>query len=121
MEPTSLAEMRRFVAEVLHDVAGVAARGETGQQVLLMASELATNAILHGGGREYDVDVTAIDGRVRVEVVDGSRRLGKLLAVGPDDERGRGLHIVAAFADRWGASTLGGGRKAMWFEVRVRP
>ncbi|MDQ0681629.1 anti-sigma regulatory factor (Ser/Thr protein kinase) [Streptomyces sp. B4I13] len=54
---------------------------------LLVASELSTNAILHGGGMTgFDVDV---DGRaVRVSVSDRSDRLP--VAVDPYDERGRG-------------------------------
>lgn len=69
-------------------------RGTTGcpydeealSDALLVASELTTNAILHGGGvTEYDVDV---DGpAVRVSVSDRSDRLP--VAVDPLDERGR--------------------------------
>nr|WP_234311927.1 ATP-binding protein [Streptomyces griseus] len=53
---------------------------------LLVASELTTNAILHGGGvTEYDVQV---DGQaVRVSVSDRSDRLP--VATDPFDERGR--------------------------------
>jgi anti-sigma regulatory factor (Ser/Thr protein kinase) len=53
---------------------------------LLVASELSTNAILHGGGMTgFDVDV---DGHaVRVSVSDRSDRVP--VAVDPYDERGR--------------------------------
>lgn len=53
---------------------------------LLVATELTSNAILHGGGvTGFDVDV---EGRsVRVSVSDRSDR--RPVAVGPFDERGR--------------------------------
>ncbi|MFF3849203.1 ATP-binding protein [Streptomyces sp. NPDC002328] len=82
------------------DVRGAVRRAVTGQRgttgrpydeealsdALLVASELTTNAILHGGGvTDYDVDV---DGpAVRVSVSDRSDRLP--VAVDPLDERGR--------------------------------
>jgi anti-sigma regulatory factor (Ser/Thr protein kinase) len=61
--------------------------GEEGlSDALLVASELSTNAILHGGGMTgFDVDV---DGHaVRVSVSDRSDRVP--VAVDPYDERGR--------------------------------
>ncbi|MFJ8361358.1 ATP-binding protein [Streptomyces sp. NPDC093984] len=40
----------------------------------------------------------------------------------PDDESGRGLTLVAALADDWGAEPRPGGiGKTVWFELPVRP
>lgn len=55
---------------------------------LLVASELTTNAILHGGGiTGFDVDVDADGQTVRVSVSDRSDRLP--VATDPFDEQGR--------------------------------
>ncbi|GAA3290840.1 hypothetical protein GCM10020295_06200 [Streptomyces cinereospinus] len=53
---------------------------------LLVASELTTNAILHGGG-VTGVDVDVVGREVRVSVSDRSDRLPELVA--PVDEQGR--------------------------------
>ncbi|MFI5979117.1 ATP-binding protein [Streptomyces sp. NPDC051452] len=68
---------------------------------LLVASELATNAVLHGGGiTGFDVDVDS--GGVRVSVSDGSDDVP--VAAAPVDERdrflpgGRGWPLVCRLA-----------------------
>ncbi|MGW1543520.1 ATP-binding protein [Streptomyces sp. NPDC002309] len=53
---------------------------------LLVASELTTNAILHGGG-VTGVDVDVVGHEVRVSVCDRSERLP--VTVTPTDEQGR--------------------------------
>src|SRR5262249_4773680 len=89
-----------------------------GSSPLLCASELATNAVLHGrsgrpGGR---VAVRAMlrAGRVRVEVEDegGPWRPGG----GQNGQSGRGLAIVGQLASRWGRDDYSG-RRTVWFEV----
>ncbi|MFJ1735176.1 ATP-binding protein [Streptomyces sp. NPDC088254] len=89
---------------------------------LLVASELTTNAILHGGGvTEYDVDV---DGpAVRVSVSDRSDRLP--VAVDPVDEQGRrrsggrGWPIVCRLARDVRVSDLPSGGKRITAVVPV--
>jgi PAS domain S-box-containing protein len=84
----------------------------------LLASEIVTNSVVHGGGGEDDwigLDVALSPGGVRVEVTDH----GPGFAVvperpDPEDTRGRGLFLVDALADRWGSAD-GGTR--VWFEV----
>jgi serine phosphatase RsbU (regulator of sigma subunit)/anti-sigma regulatory factor (Ser/Thr protein kinase) len=90
---------------------------DTLDTVRLLTSELVTNAIAHGDGL---VSMTAdYDGaRLRVEVRDESAerpepRDGPLLAEG-----GRGLHIVDALSDAWGASPSGRG-KSVWFWIDI--
>lgn len=39
----------------------------------------------------------------------------------PDAESGRGLLLVEALADRWGAAAGPYPRKTVWAEVKVRP
>ncbi|GAA1269272.1 ATP-binding protein [Kitasatospora nipponensis] len=86
------------------------------EDVLLLVSELVTNAAQHAGGaRELVLRGTA--GRLRVEVVDASpaapapRTPGRAGRPG-----GHGLFVVAALSREWGWAPHGPG-KAVWLEV----
>ncbi|MCX4644572.1 ATP-binding protein [Streptomyces sp. NPDC055059] len=93
----------------------------------LLASELLTNAHLHTTG-SYALRLTpsAVDPvRLRVAVWDASPQIPP--GFGPvrngdlppeSAEHGRGLHLVRACADAWGAYTLAGGHagKLLWAE-----
>ncbi|MDH6579109.1 serine/threonine-protein phosphatase [Kitasatospora sp. MAP5-34] len=82
----------------------------------LMVSELVTNAIQHA---TRPVTLRLVRTSVlRCEVGDDSPLLPRTRRAGPDDERGRGLQIVAKCAERWGATRLGAG-KVVWFEQRL--
>lgn len=75
-------------------------------EVALVISELTTNALLHGSirGRLIRVRLTASSTVLRAEVSDprGERVPDPRPApTGADEQFGRGLHIVAALADRW--------------------
>ncbi|MFB7656410.1 MULTISPECIES: ATP-binding protein [unclassified Streptomyces] len=73
--------------------------------VVLLATELVTNAVLHCRISYAQVRVTlALDGPDLVlEVSDPDRdRLPRLHDPGPDDEGGRGLALVSALSDDWG-------------------
>ncbi|WP_051966709.1 ATP-binding SpoIIE family protein phosphatase [Kitasatospora mediocidica] len=82
----------------------------------LMVSELVTNAIQHAT-RPVTLRLVRTS-LLRCEVGDDSPQLPRRRPAGPQDERGRGLHLVAKFAERWGATRLGGG-KVVWFEQRL--
>ncbi|WP_432138088.1 MULTISPECIES: ATP-binding protein [unclassified Streptomyces] len=119
-------------ADVRRAVRGVVARrcGATGthcdeaalSDALLVASELTTNAILHGGGvTEFDVDV---DGpAVRVSVSDRSDRLP--VAVDSHDPRsrrstgGRGWPIVCRLSREVSVADLPSGGKRITAVVPV--
>ncbi|WP_441250460.1 SpoIIE family protein phosphatase [Kitasatospora sp. McL0602] len=82
----------------------------------LMVSELVTNAIQHA---TRPVTLRLVRTSVlRCEVGDDSALLPRTRRAGPEDERGRGLQIVARCAERWGATRLGAG-KVVWFEQRL--
>ncbi|MFD9571567.1 ATP-binding protein [Streptomyces sp. NPDC059982] len=92
----------------------------------LLLSELVTNAVRHSGappGRDIGVRVARYAGVLRVEVADA----GDLVELAPGDagewdERGRGLRIVAALADRWGQCPRRHGiGKAVWAEIGWGP
>lgn len=88
----------------------------------LTASELVTNAVLHAGS-SVSISVKRLGRGLRIEVCDGSSRLPVVDADRPEDllanrsMTGRGLTVVAATADRWGADRLPGGGKMTWAEV----
>ncbi len=82
----------------------------------LMVSELVTNAVQHAT-RPVTLSLVRTS-RLRCEVGDDSPLLPRRRRAGPEDERGRGLQIVARCADRWGATRLGAG-KVVWFEQRL--
>ncbi|WP_329562521.1 ATP-binding protein [Kitasatospora sp. NBC_01266] len=69
--------------------------------VLLCASEIITNALVHAGG-ECWVSTEWTGAHLRVEVTDRSRRLPAVLAPGIEQGSGRGLALVDALAYSWG-------------------
>ncbi|MEC4018559.1 ATP-binding protein [Streptomyces sp. H27-D2] len=115
--PQCVADVRRYLGREL-PAAGCA--GVVDEAVLL-ASELATNAVVHTRSGDplgsFSVEL-AITGRtVRVLVHDlGSRRIPQVL--GGTDSGGRGLWLVHALADDWGTSSDATGR-TVWFELAL--
>ena len=110
-ERSSVAAVREFVRLAASDW-GFGVRMD---DVLVCASELATNALLHGvpPGRGYLVRLRLQEeGRLMwVEVHDSG---GGAPAVRvPEDESGRGLVLVNALADRWGVGERDPG-KIVW-------
>lgn len=88
---------------------------------LLIMSELATNAVEHAG-TTFVVTVSRSDTGLHLAVRDGVTRFPHLGEPAPIDhqaplhERGRGLHLVHAIADAWGAIPTRGG-KVVWATV----
>jgi serine/threonine-protein kinase RsbW len=80
-------------------------------------TELVANAAQHSGARIIRVTASRpSDRRVRVSVSEKGRRL--LLArnaASQDDEHGRGLILINALSDRWGADLVSWG-KHVWCE-----
>ena len=83
--------------------------------VVLLTSELVTNAVLHTG-TPIDLTVKRPRGKVRVEVADRSDEPPHLRHPRRDDESGRGLALVDALALQWGTTPTRSG-KLVWFEV----
>jgi PAS domain S-box-containing protein len=81
----------------------VATSGEEADALVLMVSELATNAVQHAATEfEVAVRVAPDGGHVRVEVHDGAPGFPTPPEEVPDAPHGRGLRIVRALADAWG-------------------
>ncbi|MQA88085.1 MAG: ATP-binding protein [Streptosporangiales bacterium] len=93
------------------------ALSDLAEQVGTIAVELVANAVRHAG-TPLELRLHRGDGYVLVEVVDHDLRMPQLISVGPEDERGRGLHIVQALSVRWGATPAREG-KVVWAEVEA--
>ena len=111
-KPKNVREAREFVAGTLQE------QGFSGDAdvVLLLASELVTNAVRHAATPfEIRVDVQA--DKVRVAVIDGDvEHPPEVQHPGPDDTNGRGLLLVDQLAAVWGSNRLGQS-KAVWFTL----
>ncbi|WP_415954387.1 ATP-binding protein [Streptomyces sp. KLOTTS4A1] len=73
----------------------------------LLLTELATNALRHAHAQEIGVRMYVRDGKLVIEVRDGSPLVPVPRSAGADDENGRGLLLVEALADSWGVSPDG--------------
>jgi anti-sigma regulatory factor (Ser/Thr protein kinase) len=111
--PEEVRNVRDFVRQTIQGCPAA-------DDMILLASELAANAIRHtasGAGGTFSVCVHVQDGWVRVEVHDlGSETAPSVRRSGSPAESGAGLRVVDAIADRWGFH--GGQRgRVVWFEM----
>lgn len=111
--PAAVSEARRFLRRTL---VAAAVGDEVVDIVLLLASEVITNAIIHARSAS-EIRVVRSPAVVRVEVVDRSQLLPERRVFDFESASGRGLAIVEAVAARWGVDTLPGDGKRVWFEV----
>ncbi len=86
--------------------------GHACEEILLVASELTTNAVLHGR-QPVDVQVT-VDGDVARVVHDAHPQMGVLA------EDSRGLLLIEHIARAWGVSRKPGHGKMVWAEISLR-
>jgi anti-sigma regulatory factor (Ser/Thr protein kinase) len=105
-----------------HTVRQLTAWGVPFQAAAQVVAELASNAVLHGRvmGRDFRLRLRLLDdGTLRVEVTDarGDRVPRIPDPVNGDAESGRGLRIVAAYAERWGVDQGVVGCKTVWAEL----
>ena len=115
-QPGSVAEARRWVEAICRGWAP----GSQPAALLLVTSELVTNAITHGEGVVV-IDLAYEKGRVRIEVTDqGDAPVIRTSTDDPDLTHGRGLQIVDALSRRWGTFRLLGSGNTVWADVRIR-
>lgn len=117
--PDAPARGRRAVEAVLDSWGCVDPARE---DLLLVVSELVTNAVLHGA-EPIVVTVVRAPDRVRVEVTDAAPDSSPYSSrVTKDSTAGRGLSVVTRLAAAWGwRSDPGSGRsKTVWAELPLR-
>ena len=91
--------------------------GDVRDLAILLADELVTNALVHGGGW-FVLVVEVGDGLVRVAVDDRNAAMPYVLQPNVDREHGRGMAIVDALATAWGIAERKQ-RKRVWFELSL--
>jgi len=106
---TAPRDARRFACEALrdwqrHDLEDVAA---------LVVSELATNSVVHAQ-TGFVLCIEELDAGVLLRVSDPSPHLPSIQQTDGSHPSGRGLRIIAALADEWGAGTDDEGGKTVW-------
>ncbi|MFI7413712.1 SpoIIE family protein phosphatase [Streptomyces sp. NPDC049627] len=112
--PDAVMHARRFTARTLRRWQV----GEAADSVLLVVSELVTNALVHTQG-PVRLDLILRGDRVRVSVSDASPRApAKPVIVDWESTGGRGLLLVEAMSESFGSVPVAGG-KQVWSEIRV--
>ena len=90
------------------------------ESVLLLASEVITNAVVHGAGMVHvslDRPGAAV---LRIEVADDGGGMPLIGAQREDAESGRGMAMVELLSSRWGTDlAVGPLGKMVWFEVSI--
>src|ERR1019366_4443041 len=92
-EIASVRHVRAFVGDAM----GIAPQSAT---AVLLASELAANAVEHGGGQIAVSVQTPPDGAAWVGVTDQSAQCPRVVSTPADAPRGRGMQIVGSRDDR---------------------
>lgn len=87
--------------------------------VMLLASELVTNAIKYGPpDATIAIDAHYTDGTARILVTDHSRELPVILDPAAEATGGRGMRLVDKLATAWGVDVSQSGEgKTVWFQI----
>ncbi|MDX3262350.1 ATP-binding protein [Streptomyces sp. NPDC093228] len=127
-DPAEVGRARRWARSRLVG-SGIAADEPLAETLVLLVSELVTNAVVHTGcpavlrllltGVRDDSSSCAAAGTVRLEVADASARPPAPRHAMGDETGGRGLELVDGLADRWGWDPEGVGKR-IWCEVDRR-
>lgn len=108
---TSVGDARRFAVQALGGTSAAIL-----DDVVLMVSELATNAVQHAVTSFY-LAVQRGPREIRIEVTDLA---GGARALGPQHSNGHhGLRIVDLLSTRWGVSAGPESGKTVWFTLAV--
>ena len=83
----------------------------------LLVTELVANVVDHVRGEaDLTLELSVSDTWLRIAVVDGSSIRPVVQELSHERPRGRGMRLVEAIADRWGAEDHEGGKR-VWFEM----
>lgn len=120
-DPAEVGRARRWARSRLVG-SGIGDDEPLAETLILLISELVTNAVVHTGCPAVlrmlfgGTGASGAAGTVRVEVADASDRPPLQRHAEGDDTGGRGLELVDGLADRWGWLPEGAG-KQIWCEV----
>ncbi|CAL9551861.1 ATP-binding protein [Streptomyces sp. enrichment culture] len=121
-DPSEVGRARRWARSRLAG-SGIRADEPLAETLVLLVSELVTNAVVHTGRSAVlrlvlpgTVAGEAEEATVRLEVDDASDRAPVPRCAGGEATGGRGLALVDGLADRWGWSREGTGKR-IWCEL----
>ncbi len=134
-DPAEVSRARRWARSRLAG-SGIGADEPLAETLILLISELVTNAVVHtgcpavlrmrfpaqsgaaggDGAAEPSTDKGPELGTVRVEVADASARAPRQRRAHEEATNGRGLELVDGLADRWGWQPEGAGKR-IWCEI----
>ncbi|MEV4433485.1 ATP-binding protein [Streptomyces sp. NPDC049555] len=117
-DPAEVGRARRWARSRLAG-SGIGADEPLAETLILLISELVTNAVVHTGCPAVLRMLLPGTGPVRVEVADTSARPPRRRHAEGEDTGGRGLELVDGLADRWGWQRDGAGKR-IWCEVDRR-
>ena len=107
------------IGRARHDVEDALALADvdprTSGDVMLLVSELVTNAVRHARGDQFEVRLEVRPDALRLEVHDEGSGFHPKIQPSDDGTGGYGLYIVERLADRWGVERDAGG--VIWLEV----
>ncbi len=112
-EPQQVAAGRRFTRDTLT----VWQHTELADTACLLVSEILTNAV-HHARQVIGVRLHHTVREIIAEITDDNTQLPQRTLPAPIDESGRGLTLVEALADTWGARLSSTG-KTVWFTLAI--
>lgn len=112
---SSAAAARNFAAHAVADIPA-----DVVEEIRLMVSELASNAIEHAM-TSFRVTIHRTRQEIRVEVTDGGGGTPAMRSPGPDALKGRGLQIVNVLSTHWGVERESDSAKTVWFSLGFAP
>ena len=110
--PAAIGRARHDVEDAL---AAAEVESQTSGDLMLLVSELVTNAVRHARSDRFEVRLEVRPDKLRLELHDEGGGFEPNIAPSDDGSGGYGLYIVDRLADRWGVERDAGG--VIWLEL----